>query len=209
MSESDDTILDVRRVTHRFGRHVVLNDLTFSLRRGERIAFRGANGVGKTTALRCIAGTIRSERGTISICGQPAGSTRALRLLGASLSEERSFYLRMTGRHNLEFFASLRLGLRDARRAVERVVDELEIDAIARMRVDKCSSGMIQQLALARALLGQPVLLLLDEPMRSLDDAARKRAWSAFDARPEVAVVLVTHSDEEADRCHDVVTFPR
>lgn len=209
MRPGDDVVLDVQGVGHRFGRQEVLDDLTFSLRAGERVAFRGPNGAGKTTALRCIAGTIRSQRGTISIAGSRAGSPVALRFVGASLSEERSFYLRMTGRHNLEFFASLRFGLRDARGAVKRIVEELEIDAIARTRVDRCSSGMIQQLALARALLGDPSLLLLDEPMRSLDDAARERAWAALDARPGAAVVLVTHSEEEAGRCQGVITFPR
>ncbi len=77
---------------------------------------------------------------------------------------------------------------------------ELELQAILDKRVDRCSTGMIQQLSLARALIGDPAVLLLDEPTRSLDTAAVDRLWQALHARPEAAVLIATHRDDDVTR---------
>ena len=69
------------------------------------------------------------------------------------------------------------------------------------MRVDRCSTGMVQQLAFARALLGEPELLLLDEPTRSLDEAAVERVWAALASRPSLALIIATHRHEDIERC--------
>jgi ABC-type multidrug transport system ATPase subunit len=140
--------------------------------------------------------------GEIAIAGHPAGSLPARRLTGTSLSQERSFYLRLTGRENLLFFAGVRGVARNpARAAVAALEDELELGSIAKRAVFTCSTGMVQQLALARALLGNPSLLLLDEPTRSLDDDAVGRLWAALDRRPQVALLMATHHADDAARC--------
>jgi ABC-type multidrug transport system ATPase subunit len=133
--------------------------------------------------------------------GEPAGSREARRCIGTSFAQERSFYLRLSGRENLLTFARLREPAKQARATVEAVVTELELDDIASRRVDRCSSGMVQQLAFARALLGEPPLLLLDEPTRSLDDAAVGRLWEALDRRPATAIMIATHRHEDVERC--------
>lgn len=196
-----DAILAIDGVTRRFGDRVVLSDLSLNVAPGERVAVRGSNGTGKTTLLRCIAGTLEVSGGTIRVVGHPAGSLEARRLIGLSLSQERSFYMRLSGAENLRVFAGVRgLSRRAARTRVDALVEELELTEIASQRCDRCSTGQLQQLAFARALLEEPELLLLDEPTRSLDTEARERLWAAVERRPRVAVVCATHLSEDLDR---------
>jgi ABC-type multidrug transport system ATPase subunit len=195
-------ILQVDALHHRFGQHVVLTDFDLNASAGERIAIRGPNGSGKTTLLRCIAGTVTATAGNIRVAGHNAGSLGARRLTGASLSQERSFYLRLSGRENLLLFARLnRLGKRAAAKRVGELADELELSALLSQRTDRCSSGQLQQLALARALIGNPELVLLDEATRSLDVEARARLWAALARRPYLAAVIATHLDEDLGHC--------
>jgi ABC-type multidrug transport system ATPase subunit len=138
----------------------------------------------------------------VRVAGHPAGTLPALAATGVSLSQERSFYLRLTGRQNLEFFARMRgLGRGEARARVAALEAELELAAILAKRVDQCSTGMVQQLAVARALLGEPALLVLDEPTRSLDAAARERMWAALERRPALTALMATHRSEDVERC--------
>jgi ABC-type multidrug transport system ATPase subunit len=170
---------------------------------GQRVALRGPNGIGKTTVLRCVTGTLAPTSGRISVGGHLAGSIQARRQIGASFSQERSFYLRLSGRENLLVFARVRgLSRRDAVERVRELEDELELEEILAERVDRCSTGMVQQLAVARALLDDPELLVLDEPTRSLDDEATARLWAALDRRPAPALLMATHRDDDVDHCH-------
>ena len=122
------------------------------------------------TVMRCIAGTVTPTAGSVRIGGHRAGSLQARYRTGVSLSQERSFYLRLSGRENLLLFARLNgLGKRAAGKRVDELADELELTELLTQRADRCSSGQLQQLAFARALVGDPGLVLLDEPTRSLD----------------------------------------
>jgi ABC-2 type transport system ATP-binding protein len=203
------SILRIDSLNRRFGAHEVVHSLDLAVAPGERVAMGGPNGSGKTTVLRCIAGTLTPTSGRIEVGGHTAGAIEARRLVGASLAQERSFYLRMSGHANLLFFARLRSDSeREATERVGELEEELQIGDIARERADRCSSGMIQQLALARALLGGPQLLLLDEPTRSLDVDARARFWGALDRRPDAAVLLATHLDEDLRHCGRTISLP-
>jgi ABC-type multidrug transport system ATPase subunit len=201
-------VLRVDGLSRRFGAAEVVKSFDLTLEPGERVALRGPNGSGKTTALRCIAGSLAPTRGEITIGGHRAGSIEARRLLGVSFSQERSFYQRLSGRANLLFFARLRSpSEREARTCVRVLEEELELSTIAPKRVDSCSTGMLQQLAFARALLGDPALLLLDEPTRSLDKEAVERLWAALDRRRTTAVLIATHRPEDIARCGSATDF--
>ena len=179
-----------------------MRDLDLELRAGERVALCGPNGSGKSTILRCCAGTVTPTLGRITVLGHAAGSIEARKFVGVSLSQERSFYLRLSGRDNLLFFAGVRgIERRAARRLVEDLEHELELNAILSKRVDRCSTGMIQQLAFARALIGDPPVLLLDEPTRSLDSSAVDRFWQAVERRSHAALLIATHRDDDVARC--------
>jgi ABC-type multidrug transport system ATPase subunit len=205
----EEAVLTLTSLSRRFGKHVVVRDLDLRLEPGERVALWGPNGSCKSTVLRCVAGTLLPSEGTVQVCGFEAGSMEARALVGASLSQERSFDMRLTGRANLLFFARLRFGSeRLAARRVQEVEEELALETIASERINRASSGMIQQVALARALLGDPALVLLDEPTRSLDAEARERLWQALERRTRTCVVMATHLDEDVKRCGRRVDFP-
>lgn len=196
-------------MSRRFGAHEVLRAVDFTLEPGGRVGLHGPNGSGKTTLLRCVAGTLEPSDGRILVGAHEAGSVEARRLLGASLSQERSFYQRLSGHANLLFFARLRYaGKKSAAAAVESIIEELEIREIAVERVDRCSAGMVQQLAFARALIGEPAVLLLDEPTRSLDEDAVGRLWGALDRRRGTALVVATHNDSDLSRCDERLNLP-
>jgi ABC-type multidrug transport system ATPase subunit len=206
---TSELVLSVERLARRFGDRDVVDGLDLELREGERVALCGPNGSGKTTVLRCIAGTVSPTRGRVTVFGHVAGSRDARRIVGVSLSQERSFYLRLSGRDNLLFFAGLRsIGREDALRIVQSLEDELELGDILAKRVDRCSTGMVQQLGFARALIGAPRVLLLDEPTRSLDTEAVARLWRAIEARPRTALLIATHREEDVARCNRRLDLP-
>jgi ABC-2 type transport system ATP-binding protein len=208
-SQTAPPVLTVVGLTRSFGERSVVRNLDLTVEAGDRIALWGPNGSGKTTVIRCIAGTLAPSSGSILVSGHEAGSIGARRLLGVSLAQERSFYLRMSGRMNLLFFARLRLpDEQRAVRAVDALADELELHEILATRADACSAGMLQQLALARAFLGDPMLILLDEPTRSLDVAAVERMWAALDRRPSAAIVVASHNLDDVDKCGSRIEFP-
>jgi ABC-type multidrug transport system ATPase subunit len=202
-------LLAIEGLGRRFGDREVIESLSLVLDAGKRVALRGPNGSGKTTLIRCIAGTVTPTRGRISVGGHPAGSVAARRLIGVSLSQERSFYMRLSGHANLLCFARLR-GASESEAAgqVEALEQELEIDSFASQHAHTYSAGMLQQLALARALIGDPPLLLLDEPTRSLDESAIGRFWGALDRRPHAAVLLASHQRDDLAHCDDQVELP-
>lgn len=200
--------LQVQNVTRRFGDRKVLDDLSFSARPGDRVGLIGANGSGKTTLLRCIAGTLLYESGRIEVEGFETGSLEARGRIGVSFSQERSFHLRLTGHENLFFFARMKGWSSDfCSQKISEVSDELELGRITPYRVGQYSTGMIQQLSLARALLGDPRLVLLDEPTRSLDEEARERLWQALGARRNSVVLIATHLTSDIERCTELLEF--
>ncbi len=194
-------------LTRSFGERRVVGPLSSRVERGERVALVGPNGSGKSSFLRCVVGALTPSSGTLMVGGQAAGTRAARALIGASLSQERSFYLRLTGLANLLVFAQLRAPADRARADVRAVVEELELDEIVARRLDACSKGMVQQLALARALAGEPALLVLDEPTRSLDSAAIDRLWTAVERRPELTLLIATHRPEDVARCDRTLEF--
>ena len=202
-------MLSIESLNRRFGQREVVRSLDLAVEPGQRVALWGPNGSGKSTVLRCVAGTLLPSAGSVRINGHEAGELAARRLVGASLAQERSFYLRLSGRANLLFFARMRYdNRREGARSVDALIEELEIADIAAQRVDRCSTGMVQQLALARAFLGDPMVILLDEPTRSLDADARGRLWGALQRRRRSAALIATHLDEDVKLCDERVSFP-
>src|SRR3712207_4140109 len=158
--------ITVSGLTKRFGSISAVNDLSFVVREGTITGFVGPNGAGKTTTLRTILGLTRPTSGTALVAGRPyAELDRAPFVVGAAL-EADGFHPRRTARDHLRVLArphSMPPG------RVDEVLDQVDLTGAARRRVGGFSLGMRQRLALAGALLGDPPLLVLDEPANGLD----------------------------------------
>ncbi len=158
--------LEVRSLSKRFGKTVAVDDLSFSVDAGHVTGFLGPNGAGKTTTMRALLGLVRPTAGEALVDGRPpAEMTDPLRTIGAAL-EATAFHPGRSGRNHLRVLAAS-AGI-DARR-VDEVLEMVELTDSANRRVKGYSLGMRQRLALAAALLGEPRILILDEPANGLD----------------------------------------
>jgi ABC-2 type transport system ATP-binding protein len=155
-------------------RATVLRDLTLEVRAGETYGYLGPNGAGKSTTIKLLLGLIQFTAGSGQVLGCPLGNPISLRQIGF-LPENPSFYEYLTGEEFLTYCGRLlgmpRGRLRDQ---VPALLDEVGLSRAARQQIRKFSKGMVQRLGLAQALLGDPKLLILDEPMSGLDPIGRK-----------------------------------
>jgi len=183
-----------------------LHDVSFDVYRGEIFGLIGRNGAGKTTLTKIVATLVQPTHGTVTVNGfDSVGDDESVRMqVGLSGAEERSFYWRLTSEQNLIFFARL-YGLADrlARLRIAALFAQLELEDVARKRFGELSTGNKQRLAVARALLPNPPVLLLDEPTRSLDPlaASRMRELIKTLARqdPPVTILFTSHNLAEVE----------
>lgn len=150
-----------------------LRGVTFSVREGECFGYLGQNGAGKTTTLKILTGLMTPTRGTASLFGRPSGDEDARRALGY-LPENPYFYEHLTPREALEFYGRLSgVSRADVAARTPRLLDRVQLADVADRRIRGFSKGMRQRLGLAAALVSEPPLLLLDEPLSGLDPHGR------------------------------------
>lgn len=187
-----------------------LRGISLKVECAEVLSLLGPNGSGKTTTLKLISTLLLPDRGAVYVNGLDTHSSDAKvrEHVGFALASERSFFPRLTVRENLEFFATLenvRRQLRSAR--IEEVLHHVGLDDHSNKQAMKLSSGLHQRLAIARALVKRPSVLLLDEPSRSLDPAGANRLWALIRelAFSGITIVLATHNFAEAHAVSDRV----
>jgi len=195
-------------LTKRFGSRTAVADISLDIARSEVVALVGPNGAGKTTTMRMLAGLIAPTHGTVSIGGiqLTRGTGSAVRGRIGFLTEAPGLWDRLTVRENLTIYARL-YALKDARRAVHRLLDLFQLADRADTKAAELSKGMRQKVALARALVHDPQVLLLDEPTSGLDPeiARNVRALLAERRAAGCAVLVSTHNLDEAERMADRV----
>jgi heme exporter protein A len=194
-----------RGLGREFGERIVLREVTLSVPAGETLAVLGPNGAGKTTLLRIVATLLRPSTGEASVlgCALPGEAWRARGRIGY-LGHEPLLYRDLTCAENLRFQARL-YGLEsDGEARIAELLDRVRMTRRAGELVRNLSAGMVQRLAVCRAVLHEPELLLLDEPRSHLDPEAAALAEPLLGAAPGCTRVLVTHDVEaglaEGDR---------
>jgi len=174
----------------------------------------GPNGAGKTTLLKVLCTLVLPTGGSATVAGHDVveAAGRVREAIGYCLDTERSFYYRLTGRQNLDFFAALdNLEVKHATARIAELTEMLGLSSAVDRRFATYSKGMQQKLGLARALMTDPGVLLLDEPTKSLDPAAaaefRHFIRNILVDRFKKTILLVTHSLEDASECCDRIAL--
>ena len=200
--------VETRGLAKRFGSNVAVNGVDLLIPRGCAFGYLGPNGAGKTTLIRVLLGLTRADAGTMSLLGYPVPEHRdqALARVGAIVDEPR-FHGHLTGRQNLQVLAAAREPA--ARGRIDASLERVGMLQRADDRVSKYSMGMRQRLGVAACLIGDPELLILDEPMNGLDPAGMHEMRDMI--RSLVAegrtVVLSSHLLDEVQRTCDAVAI--
>jgi ABC-2 type transport system ATP-binding protein len=198
--------IDARALGFRYGDRDALSDVSFSIARGEIFGFLGPNGGGKTTLFKLLSTLAPIQSGSARLFGNDlAGETGAVRRQLGVVFQHPSLDGKLTVRENLAAHCYL-YGI-SGKRLHERsaaMLERLGLSSRERDRVETLSGGLQRRVELAKALLHEPALLLLDEPSTGLDPAARREFWDYLEHLREhegVTIVLTTHYMEEAERC--------
>jgi ABC-2 type transport system ATP-binding protein len=195
--------------------HTALTDASLEVATGDRIAVMGPNGAGKTTLLKLIGGLLVPTQGEVIVDGRDTvhHNTAARLSVGFMFNEERSFFWRLTAVQNLEFFGALdNLRGKDLRDRIRELIHLVGLEASANKLVGEFSSGMKQRLALARGLISDPRVLILDEPTRALDPVACEDLVDLIISRVYAGsgktLLIATHKMEEAmELCNKVLVI--
>ncbi len=195
--------IEVRGLRVRRGRRVVLGDVSLAVPRGRVVGLLGPSGSGKTTLMRSIVGVQVVEAGEVAVLGLPAGA-RELRRRVAYVTQAPSVYPDLELHQNLDYFAKVLGASPDRVAEVVRAVDLVDAE---RRLVGRLSGGERARASLAVAMLGEPEVLVLDEPTVGLDPVLRQALWAMFrDLAGAGATLLVSsHVMDEAERCEELV----
>ena len=195
-----DAILDIQHLSKRYGDHVAVDDLSFSVPRGSVFGLLGPNGAGKTTTIRMIMRIIASDSGIVLLDGEPVDDDRR-RIIGY-LPEERGLYKKMKVLEHLVYLGTIR-GIRpgEAKKRAAAWLERFELDEWATNKVEDLSKGMQQKIQLIGTILHRPPLLILDEPFSGLDPINTRQIKDLLlnMAAEGVTIVLSTHMLPQVD----------
>jgi ABC-2 type transport system ATP-binding protein len=200
--------LEVRELTRTFGDFTAVDAITFDVAPGEVFGFLGANGAGKTTAIRMLTGLLSPTAGSARVAGYDVGSqSEAVKRSIGYMSQRFSLYEDLTVRENIRLFGGIyRLSGREIRERTGRMLGRLGFEHAADERVGAIPLGWKQKLAFSVALLHQPSIVFLDEPTGGVDPITRRQFWEMIyeAASGGTTVFVTTHYMDEAEYCDRV-----
>jgi|Deesub1362A_J573_1020465.scaffolds.fasta_scaffold00192_21 heme ABC exporter ATP-binding subunit CcmA len=201
--------IEVRNLVKRYGNFLALNDVTFNVKKGESFALLGPNGAGKTTFVRILSGQVKPTSGEVRVFGENTRefSKNVKKRLGV-ISHNTFLYDDLSAWENLGFYGKL-YGVESLDKKIKEILSKMNLYERADDLVRNFSRGMKQRLAIARALLHSPDLVILDEPTAGLDIQSRMELFRLIDAikAENRTIVFTTHNLEEVYRVCDVVAI--
>jgi ABC-2 type transport system ATP-binding protein len=205
---SKDIIIDVRALTKRFGSFVAVDAISFEVYRGEIFGFIGANGAGKTTAMRMITGLLRPTSGEATVGGfEVTKSPEQVKRRIGYMSQRFSLYEDLTVNENIRFYGGV-YGLSDAqiRERTDALLQDLGMGQMRHAMVRELPLGWKQKLAFSTALLHGPEVVFLDEPTGGVDPVTRRQFWDMMyrEAARGTTIFVTTHYMDEAEYCDRV-----
>lgn len=199
-----EAIISIQNFAMQFGKTKVIDRLSFDVKRGETFGLLGSNGSGKTTTIRALLGIYIPTAGTLHIDGKPYSVSSGLKL--GYLPEERGLYKKESVIDTMSYFGQLKgLSRQEARDQSLEFLRRVKLEDKAATRLDKLSGGQQQKIQLGITILGDPELLILDEPTKGFDPVNRRLLMSIIEDHQAkgATVVLITHQMEEVERLCD------
>ena len=191
-------IIEIQGLTKAFGHHLALRGIDLKIRQGEKVAIFGPNGAGKTTLIKVLATIMNISSGKVLIAGlNSKDNTEEIQRQIGVITHQTFLYGNLTAKENLEFYGRM-YDVPRRKERINEVVDMVGMTPRLHDRVNTLSRGMQQRIAIARALLHRPTILLLDEPETGLDPQATSILWEMLSVEGEDkrTIVLTTHSLE-------------
>ena len=203
-----DVAIDVRGLTRRFDKFVAVDNLSFTVRRGEIFGFLGSNGAGKSTTIRMLCGLLRPTSGTALVDGVDVGrEPEAVKQRIGYMSQRFSLYELLTVDQNIRFWGGI-YGLAGSRLESRRefVLEMAGLRGRESTLTGALSGGWRQRLALGCAILHEPPIVFLDEPTGGVDPLSRRQFWRLIDelARNGTTILVTTHYLDEAEHCNRI-----
>lgn len=198
------SIISVERYSMAFGNKKVINDLTFEVKRGETFGLLGSNGSGKTTIIRSLLGVYVPSAGKLTINGRPFSVDSSIKL--GYLPEERGLYKKENVIDTMVYFGKLKgLPGEEAEKWAFDYLKRVGLEGYDKTRLDKLSGGQQQKVQLGITIMGDPELLILDEPTKGFDPVNRRLLMKIIEEHQKkgATVVMVTHQMEEVERLCD------
>lgn len=203
-----ETVIKTDKLTKRFGNFIATNAVSFEVKKGEIFGFLGANGAGKTTAMRMLCGLLAPSSGEATVAGYDVYTqTEGIKKSIGYMSQKFSLYEDLSVQENLDFFGGI-YGMSDADIKVKsaQLIEQLGLQQEAHKLVQELPLGWKQKLAFSVAVFHTPKIVFLDEPTGGVDPVTRRQFWDLIYGASDagITVFVTTHYMDEAEYCHRV-----
>ncbi len=204
----NDNIIEVSGLTRKFGNFTAVDHITFEVKRGEIFGFLGANGAGKTTAIRMLTGLLIPSTGQATVAGFDVFTqTESIKKNIGYMSQKFSLYSDLTVVENIRFYGGIYgLRSRDIRRKTDELLERLGLADVRNRLIDDLPLGWKQKLAFSTAVIHEPAIVFMDEPTGGVDPITRRQFWDLiYEASDRGTTIFVTtHYMDEAEYCDRV-----
>lgn len=203
-----ESVITAEKLTKRFGDFIAANELSFEVKAGEIFGFLGANGAGKTTAMRMLCGLLAPSSGNAKIAGYDIFTqTKEIKTKIGYMSQKFSLYDDLTVAENIRFYAGIYgMRIKQIKQKTSELLDELELKSEAKTLVRELPLGWKQKLAFSVSIVHDPSIVFLDEPTGGVDPVTRRQFWDLiyYASARGVTVFVTTHYMDEAEYCNRV-----